>query len=79
MEIYYDNDVDALYIQLSLEEPDGVIEIAEGFHLDTTADGRIAGFEILNASRKLNLQTILSYSLEFEPQLLMRAGVGAIA
>ncbi|RUM41135.1 MAG: DUF2283 domain-containing protein, partial [Desulfurobacterium sp.] len=35
MKVYYDKEVDALYIKLSNEKPDGVIEIIEGVNLDT--------------------------------------------
>ncbi len=64
MKIYYDKDVDALYIELGNKKPDGVIEIAEGVNLDTTEDGKIVGIEILNASQKIDLRTVLSYSLK---------------
>jgi uncharacterized protein YuzE len=51
------------------EAPEGVIEIAEGVNLDTTAGDRIVGIEILDASKKIDLKTILSYRLEFEKDL----------
>ena len=63
MKIYYDKEVDALYIKLSNKKPDGVIEITEGVNLDTTEDGKIVGIEILDASHKIDLKTILNYSL----------------
>jgi len=43
MKIHYDEEVDALYLNLSNEEPDGVIEITESVNIDTTDDGRFAG------------------------------------
>jgi len=46
MEIYYEKEVDALYIKLSNKKPDGVIEIDEVVNLDTTEDGKIVGIEI---------------------------------
>ncbi|MDO9528473.1 MAG: DUF2283 domain-containing protein [Syntrophales bacterium] len=52
MKVYYDEEVDALYLQLGDEKPDGVIEIAEGLNIDTTTDGKLAGIEILKASEK---------------------------
>jgi uncharacterized protein YuzE len=70
MKVHYDEEVDALYLELGDEEPDGVIEIAEGVNIDTTADGRLTGIEILNASDKMNLATILSYSLELDRSIL---------
>ncbi len=54
MKIYYDDKVDALYINLSDEKAEGVIEITEGVNLDTTSDNRIVGLEILSASKKLD-------------------------
>lgn len=69
MKVYYDDEVDALYFKLGEEKPEGVIEIAEGVNLDTTADNRIVGIEILNASKKIDLKTVLSYSLEIEKQV----------
>jgi uncharacterized protein YuzE len=72
MKVYYDNEVDALYLTLGDESPVGVIEIAEGINLDTTSDDKIVGIEILDASRKINLQTILSYTLELDKELLNR-------
>lgn len=70
MRIYYDNEVDALYIKLGSADPDGVIEITEGVNLDTTAENKIVGIEILNASKKINIKTILSYELELDEKLI---------
>lgn len=70
MKVYYDDEVDALYLKLGDETPEGVIEIAEGVNLDTTSKDKIVGIEILNASKKIDLRTILSYTLEFEKDLI---------
>jgi len=72
MKIQYDNEVDALYLTLGSESPVGVIEIAEGVNLNTTSDDKIVRIEILDASRKIDLQTILSYSLELDKDLIRR-------
>ena len=69
MKVYYDNEIDALYLSLGDQEPDGVIEFAEGVSLDTTADGKIAGIEILKASDRLDIDTILSYTLELNQSI----------
>jgi len=66
MKVHYDEEVDALYLQLGDQKPDGVIEIAEGVNIDTTTDGKLAGIEILKASKKINIDTILSYTLELD-------------
>jgi uncharacterized protein YuzE len=70
MKVYYDDEVDALYLKLSDESPDGVIEISEGVNLDTTSEDKIVGIEILDASKKIDLKTILSYTLEFDKELI---------
>jgi len=70
MKVYYDNEVDALYLKLGDEPPEGIIEIAEGVSLDTTSYNRIVGIEILYASKKIDLKTILSYTLELDKDLI---------
>ncbi len=70
MKVYYDDIVDALYIKLSEERPDGVVEISEEINIDTAADNKVVGIEILNASERLDLKTFLTYTLEFEKDLL---------
>ena len=64
MKIYYDDEVDALYLELGKQKPEGVVEIAEGINLDICTDGKLAGIEILDASKKLDINTIMNYSLE---------------
>ncbi|PQJ96788.1 DUF2283 domain-containing protein [Chromatium okenii] len=66
MNVQYDQEIDALYLRFSDQVPEGVIEMAEGVNLDTTAEGKITGIEILQASEKLNVDTILSYVLELD-------------
>jgi uncharacterized protein YuzE len=70
VKVHYDDEVDALYLGLGDQEPDGVIEIAEGVNLDTTEDGKITGIEILKASTRFNIDTILSYTLELDKSIL---------
>ena len=72
MKVYYDDEVDALYLKLSEKIPDGVIEISEGVNLDTTSEGKLVGIEILKASSKIDIRTILSYTLELDKNLLSR-------
>ena len=72
MKVHYDEIVDALYLKLSEQKPDGVIEIAEGINIDTTEDGKLAGIEILKASNKMNIDTILTYTLELDQNLLKK-------
>ena len=70
MKVHYDEEVDALYLKFGNQEPDGVIEITEGVNIDTTTDGKLTGIEILNASKKINIDTILSYTLELDQSIL---------
>ena len=72
MKAHYDEEVDALYLSLGDEKPDGVIEIAEGINVDTTTDGKLTGIEILKASKKINIDTILSYTLELDKNILKK-------
>lgn len=69
MKAYYDDEVDALYFQFGSEKPEGVLEIDDCFNLDLTSDNKIVGLEILKASEKIDLKTILTYSLEIEKEL----------
>lgn len=72
MKVYYDDDVDALYLNFGDETPEGVIEISEGVNLDIAPENKIVGIEILNASKKLDLKTTLSYTLEFDKNLILQ-------
>ncbi|MFP4153231.1 MAG: DUF2283 domain-containing protein [Alkalispirochaeta sp.] len=66
MKVHYDDIVDALYIELSAETPDGAVEVSDGINIDTTSSGRITGIEILTASSRIDLNTILSYSVDVD-------------
>ena len=70
MNIYYDKEVDAVYIKLGNKTPEGVNEISEGVNIDTTPEGNIVGIEILDASKKMDINTILSYKLELDNKIL---------
>ena len=70
MKVHYDEEVDVLYLKFGDQKPDGVIEIAEGINIDTTANGKLTGIEILKASKKINIDTILSYTLELDQGIL---------
>jgi uncharacterized protein YuzE len=72
MNVHYDQEVDAVYIKLGTQKPDGVIKISEGVNLDTTSKNKILGIEILHASNKMNIKTILSYELEIDNHLLQK-------
>ena len=79
MKVHYDEEVDALYLKFGDQEPDGVIEIIEGVNIDTTTDGKLTGIEILKASKKINIDTILSYTLELDQSILRQNSTERIA
>jgi uncharacterized protein YuzE len=56
MKIFYDNETDALYLELGNEKPEGVTEISEGVHLDMTRDGKLVGIEIIDASERMDIK-----------------------
>jgi len=63
MKITYDKKVDAVYIGLSRLNPEGAIELADGINIDVTSDGKIVGIELLDASQKVSLDTLLTYEI----------------
>jgi len=72
MKVFYDSEVDALYLELSNEKPEGVTEISEGVNLDLTKNKKLVGIEILDASKKFDIKTILSYNLELDKNILFQ-------
>jgi len=52
-------DTDSMYIDLSEKPSADSKEISPGVVLDYDADGNIAGIDIDNASRKLNLKELV--------------------
>jgi len=69
MKIFYDKETDAAYIQLSQEKPTGVIEVKDGFNVDTTDKGEIIGIEILEASKKIPINSLFSLEIDTEELL----------
>jgi len=72
MRVHYDAEVDAVYIRLGTQKPDGVAEISEGVNLDMTSENKIVGIEILHASKKMNIKTILSYELDLDKKWIQK-------
>jgi uncharacterized protein YuzE len=66
MKITYDKEIDAVYIQLSGVKPEGVIEVAEGINIDVSSEGKIVGIELLDATEKVSLESLLSYEISAE-------------
>lgn len=58
MKITYDQEADALYIQFK-ETTVTTKHLAEGIAADYDADGRLAGIEILDATKRLDDPLVL--------------------
>jgi uncharacterized protein YuzE len=57
--IFYDDQSDSLYVKLSDDKPDGVIEITDAIKIDTSSNNKLVGLEILNASEYFDLDSCL--------------------
>jgi len=66
MKISYDKEVDAIYLKFLDLKPEGVIEVAEGINIDVTVDGKIVGIEFLEATKKITIDSLLTYEIEAE-------------
>ena len=66
MKISYDKEVDAIYLKILDLKPEGVIEVAEGINIDVTVDGKIVGIEFLEATKKITIDSLLTYEIEAE-------------
>lgn len=71
MKISYDEEADALYIEISAKKPSGVVEVKEGVNIDVDEEGKIVGLEFLDASKKVPLESFLSY--EISPDFVKKA------
>ena len=58
MKLTYYPETDSLYIDLSSKASAGSREVSEGVVLDYDSDGNLAGIDIDNASKKINLQEL---------------------
>ena len=63
MQIEYDPEADALYIQIREARPDDNIDIEEGVTVDIDADRHIVGLEILDASKRLSPSDLSSITI----------------
>ena len=61
MKVKYDREVDVIYVALSDETVFESDEEKKGVILDYSADGRIVGIEILNASKKVGNPAKVEY------------------
>jgi len=70
MKLNYYKDTDSLYIDLSSKPSADSKEISEGIVLDYDADGNIAGIDIDNASRKIDLREVILNKIPAEVEAL---------
>lgn len=70
MKLNYYKDTDSLYIDLSSKPSADSREISTGVVLDYDAEGNIAGIDIDNASRKIDLHEIILSKIPSEVEAL---------
>lgn len=58
MNVRYDEDVDAAYIQLSSKRPKGAIEVKAGVVVHVANKNKIVGIEILKASQRFPIRNL---------------------
>jgi uncharacterized protein YuzE len=63
MKLHYYPETDSLYIELSPGQGAETREIVEGLVVDLDADGNVVGFDIDNASTKLDLSRVETVAL----------------
>jgi len=70
LKLHYYPDTDSLYIELRPESGAEVREVVEGLNVDLDASGNVIGFDIDQASKRLDLTTLETVSL---PMMTIRA------
>jgi len=70
MKLSYYPDTDSLYIDLAERQSAESREISEGVILDYDVDGKLVGIDIDNASKKLELRTLVLNKLPADVQSL---------
>jgi len=63
MKLHYYPETDSLYIELKSSPGAEAREIVEGLVVDFDANGEVVGFDIDNASRKLDLSKVETVAL----------------
>jgi uncharacterized protein YuzE len=71
VKLKYYPDTDSLYIDLSSKPSVDSREISEGVVLDYDADGNLAGIDIDNASRKIDLKEVVLSKVPADLQTLV--------
>jgi uncharacterized protein YuzE len=63
MKLHYYPDTDSLYIELTEKPSVDSEEISEGVVMDIDSEGKIVGFDIEHASKKINLNELITEKL----------------
>ena len=63
MKLHYYPETDSLYIELKAEPGTETREVAPGLNVDLNAAGNVVGFDIDDASRKLDLSSLETIAL----------------
>ena len=67
MKIEYDKEVDALYILLTDAKPVDTMDVEDGVTIDLDDQGHIVGMEVLDATDRLGLESLINVSIENMP------------
>ncbi len=67
MKIEYDEQADALYLHFRRIQPVDSRDLYEGVTLDLDGKGRIVGIEILDASERVGVESLLRVSIYRRP------------
>jgi uncharacterized protein YuzE len=63
MKLHYYPETDSLYIELTTKPGAETLEVADGLNVDIDATGLVVGFDIDNASTRLDLSTLETVAL----------------
>ncbi len=63
MKLHYYPETDSLYVEFRARVGAETIEVTDGLNVDIDADGEVVGFDIDNASRRLDLHTLETEAL----------------
>ena len=63
MKLHYYPETDSLYVEFNAKPGADTIKVTEGLNVDIDADGEVVGFDIDQASRRLDLHTLETEAL----------------
>ena len=63
MKLHYYPETDSLYVELKARPGTETIEVTDGLNVDLDADGEVVGFDIDQASQRLDLSTLETEAL----------------